>query len=81
MPIGPGDDAQILVIGHPPGTKYRPDSTRPAHLLTGIHVHDNTICATGEGGHPTGVGADNGAHLAARDINFTGNKVQEAACE
>ena len=39
------------------------------------------ICATGEGGYPTGVGADNGADLAARDISFTGNTVQEAACE
>jgi parallel beta-helix repeat protein len=59
----------------------RPDSTPPAHLLTGIHVHDNMICATGIGGHPTGVAADNGAHLAARDISFTGNTVQEATCE
>jgi parallel beta-helix repeat protein len=59
----------------------RPEATPPAHLLTGIHVHDNVICATGEGGHPTGVGADNGADLAARDISFTGNTVQEAACE
>jgi parallel beta-helix repeat protein len=59
----------------------RPDSTPPAHLLTGIHVHDNMICATGEGGYPAGVAADNGADLAARDISFTGNTVQEAACE
>ncbi|MGY1831198.1 right-handed parallel beta-helix repeat-containing protein [Geodermatophilus sp. SYSU D01180] len=57
------------------------DSTPPAHLLTGIHVHDNTICATGDGGHPTGVGADNGADLDARDISFTGNTVQEAPCD
>ena len=39
----------------------RPDSTPPAHLLTGYHVHDNLICATA-GGHPTGVGADDGAN-------------------
>ena len=59
----------------------RPDSTPPAHLLTGYHVHDNMICATGDGGHPTGVAADNGADLATRDISFTGNTIQSAACE
>ena len=59
----------------------RPDSTPPAHLLTGFHVHDNMICATGDGGHPTGVAADNGADLATRDISFTGNTIQSAACE
>ena len=59
----------------------RPDSTPPAHLLTGFHVHDNMICATGGGGHPTGVAADNGADLASRDISFTGNTIQSAACE
>ena len=48
----------------------RPDSTPPAHLLDGYHVHDNLICATGDGGHPTGVAADNGANLAARDISL-----------
>jgi parallel beta-helix repeat protein len=59
----------------------RPDSTPPDHLLDRYHVHDNLICATGDGGHATGVGADNGADLAARDISFTGNTVQTAPCE
>jgi hypothetical protein len=58
----------------------RPDSTPPAHLLTGYHVHDNLICATA-GEHPTGVGADNGANLAVRDISFIRNTVQFAPCE
>jgi parallel beta-helix repeat protein len=58
----------------------RPDSTPPAHLLDGLHVHDNLICATGGGGHPTGVVADNGADLAARDIVFTGNTIQSTSC-
>jgi parallel beta helix pectate lyase-like protein len=58
----------------------RPDSTPPAHLLDRLHVHDNLICATGGGGHPTGVVADNGANLAARDIRFTGNTIQSAPC-
>jgi parallel beta-helix repeat protein len=59
----------------------RRDSTPPAHRLAGFHVHDNSICATGDGGHPTGVAADNGADLATRDISFTGNTIQSAACE
>jgi parallel beta-helix repeat protein len=59
----------------------RRDSTPPAHLLAGYHVHDNIICGTREGGYPTGVAADNGADLATRDISFTGNTVQSAACE
>jgi hypothetical protein len=59
----------------------RPDSTPPAHLLDGLHVHDNLICATGDGGHPTGVVADNGADLAARKISFTSNTVQSTPCE
>ena len=58
----------------------RSDSTPPAHLLDGLHVHDNLICATGGGGHPTGVVADNGANLALRDISFTGNTIQSAPC-
>ena len=58
----------------------RPDSTPPAHLLDGLHVHDNLICATGGGGHPTGAVADNGANLAVRDINFTGNSIQSGPC-
>jgi Right handed beta helix region len=57
----------------------RPDSTPPAHLLDGFHVHDNLICAT-VGDHPTGVVADNGANLGARDISFSGNAVQSAGC-
>jgi len=59
----------------------RPDSTPPAHLLDHVHVHDNLICATGGGGHPTGVVADNGANLAARDITFSSNAIQSATCE
>ena len=58
----------------------RPDSTPPTHLLDHVHVHDNVICATG-GGHPTGVAADNGANLAARDITFSRNAILPAACE
>ena len=58
----------------------RPDSTPPAHLLDGFHVHDNLICATAGGSHPTGVGADNGANLATRDISFTRNTIQSAPC-
>jgi parallel beta-helix repeat protein len=57
----------------------RPDGTPPAHLLDNFQVHDNLICATG-GSHPTGVVADNGADLAARDITFSGNTVQAATC-
>ena len=57
------------------------DSTPPEHLLDAYYVHDNLICATGEGGHPTGVAADNGANLATRDISFTSNTIQSAACE
>ncbi|WP_433029571.1 right-handed parallel beta-helix repeat-containing protein [Actinomycetospora sp. CA-053990] len=59
----------------------RPDSTPPDHLLAGVHVHDNMICATGGGGYPTGVVAGNGADLADRDIAFTANTIQAAACE
>lgn len=59
----------------------RPDSTPPEHLLDNLHVHDNMICATGDGGHPTGVVADNGADLNTRDISFADNTVQSAACE
>jgi hypothetical protein len=59
----------------------RPDSTPPAHLLDNYHVHDNLICATGAGGHPTGVVADNGANLAVRDISFSGNTIQSSPCE
>jgi hypothetical protein len=59
----------------------RRDSTPPAHLLAGYHVHDNLICATGGGGRPTGVAAGNGADLATRDIRFTGNTIRSAPCE
>ena len=58
----------------------RLDSTPPAHLLDNYQVHDNLICAT-SGPHPTGVVADNGANLAARDISFTGNTIQSSSCE
>jgi parallel beta-helix repeat protein len=57
----------------------RPDGTPPAHLLDDLQVHDNVICATG-GSHPTGVVADNGANLAARDITLTRNTIQAASC-
>jgi hypothetical protein len=59
----------------------RPDSTPPQHLLDHYNVHDNLICATGGGGHPTGVVADNGANPATRDITFTRNTIQSAACQ
>jgi Right handed beta helix region len=59
----------------------RPDSTPPEHLLDHLRVHDNLICATGDGGHPTGVAAGNGADLAARDITFSRNTIQSAPCE
>jgi parallel beta-helix repeat protein len=59
----------------------RLDSTPPAHLLSGFHVHDNVICATSEDGYPTGVAADNGADLTTRDISFTANTIKSAACE
>jgi hypothetical protein len=57
----------------------RTDSTPPAHLLDGYHIHGNLICATGH--QATGVIADNGANLGARDISFSGNTVQSAGCE
>ena len=59
----------------------RLDSTPPAHLLDNYHVHDNLICATGTGGHPTGVVADNGANLALRDISFSDNTIQSSLCK
>ena len=59
----------------------RPDSTPPAHLLDNYHVYDNLICATGTGGHPTGVVADNGANLGDRHISFTRNTIQSSPCE
>ena len=58
----------------------RTDSTPPAHLLDDYLVRDNLICAT-DGGRATGVIADNGDNLAARDISFTGNTTQSAGCE
>jgi parallel beta-helix repeat protein len=63
------------------GTQQDRPSPPPAHLLDNYQVRDNVICATGDGGHPTGVAADNGADLATRDISFTGNTIQSAACE
>jgi parallel beta-helix repeat protein len=57
----------------------RDDATPPAHLLDNLLVRDNLICATG-GEYPTGVVADNGDDLAARDITFERNQVQSAAC-
>jgi parallel beta-helix repeat protein len=59
----------------------RTHSTPPAHLLDDIDAHDNLICATGAGGHTTGVIADNGANLGARDITFSRNTIQSAGCE
>jgi parallel beta-helix repeat protein len=59
----------------------RPDTTPPDHVLTGLNVYDNMICATGNGGHSTGVAADNGADLEERDITFTNNTILTASCE
>jgi hypothetical protein len=59
----------------------RTDSTPPAHLLSDFNVHDNLICATGAGGHATGVISDNGTNFATRAITFTRNTIQTAACE
>jgi hypothetical protein len=59
----------------------RPDSAPPEHLLENLHVYDNLICATGAGGHPTGVVADNDANLDARNISFERNTIQSAPCE
>jgi parallel beta-helix repeat protein len=59
----------------------RSDSTPPAHLLDGYHVHDNLICATGSGQHATGVVSDNGANLLTRDISFSSNTIQSSPCE
>jgi parallel beta-helix repeat protein len=59
----------------------RPDSTPPEHLLNDFHSYDNLICATAGGGHATGVVADNGANLGARDISFTSNTIQSSPCE
>jgi parallel beta-helix repeat protein len=59
----------------------RPDSTPPEHLLDHVHVYDNLICATGAGGHPTGVVADNDANLDARNIRFERNTIQSTPCK
>jgi parallel beta-helix repeat protein len=58
----------------------RLDATGVDHLLDHYRVHDNLICATAGGNHPTGVVADNGDNLSARDITFTGNTIQSTAC-
>jgi hypothetical protein len=42
-------------------------------------VHDNLICDTAS--RATGVIADNGANLAARNITFSRNTIQSAGCE
>jgi hypothetical protein len=59
----------------------RPDSSPPEHLLDNLNVYDNLICATGAGGHATGVGADNDADLGDRAISFANNTVQSSPCE
>jgi hypothetical protein len=59
----------------------RPDATPPQHLLDRVQVHDNLICATGDGRHPTGMAAGNDADLASRDISFNRNTVQSATCQ
>jgi parallel beta-helix repeat protein len=56
----------------------RRDSTPPLHLLEDYYVHDNLICATRN--HPTGVAADNGANLVARDISLTDNSITSNGC-
>ena len=58
----------------------RPDSTPPAHLLTGYHVHDNLICATSTAGTPPASAPTTAPTLAARDINFSRNAIQSAPC-
>jgi len=58
----------------------RTDSTPPVHLLDDYNVHGNVICATGAGGYATGVIADNGDNLDARNITFTQNTIQSAGC-
>ncbi|HEV8166122.1 MAG TPA: hypothetical protein VGR74_17060 [Actinomycetota bacterium] len=59
----------------------RTDSTPPAHLLNDFNVHDNLICATGAGGHATGVISDNGTSFATRTIIFASNTIQSATCQ
>jgi hypothetical protein len=59
----------------------RLELTPPDHLLDNLRVYNNLICATGAGGHPTGVVADNGANLAVRDISFTDNTIQSSSCD
>ena len=64
-----------------PGRRHRPDfRARQAHLLDHFHVHNNLICTTAGGDHPTGVAADDSPSLATRDINFTDNTIQAAPC-
>jgi hypothetical protein len=84
----PAVSSRLLEPGRPTRGYYngitgvqqdRPDSTPPAHLLDDFHVHDNLICAT-HGEHPVGVVADNGDNLAERNISFTCNTIQSAAC-
>ena len=58
----------------------RPDSTPPPHLLNDLHIHDNLICATTGGQHPTGIQADNGANLTERTITYTNNTIQPTPC-
>jgi hypothetical protein len=65
----------------PRPSRTGPAPLRPQHLLDHYQVHDNLICATGGGGHPTGVAAGNGADLAARDITFSRNTIQSATCQ
>jgi parallel beta-helix repeat protein len=59
----------------------RPDSTPPVHLLNGLHIHDNVICATDGRGRPLGVVNDNDADLTERDIVLIDNTIQANACE
>lgn len=47
----------------------RNDSTPPDHLLANLSIHNNRIAGPGL----TGAAADNGAHLATRNIVFANN--------
>jgi hypothetical protein len=59
------------------GGAIQPDSHASGCLVRNVSL----ICATGGGGHPTGVAAGNGADLAARDITFSRNTIQSATCQ
>jgi parallel beta-helix repeat protein len=53
----------------------RADSAPPAHLLENLSIHDNSVVGPGR----TGVVADNGADLTARNIVFANNSYSGGA--